>query len=314
MRAYVGVTDGDWFRFLAARGLEEVNFWQPSGGRGFQALQPGELFLFKTHYRDRASNQIVGGGYFLDHVVLTLREAWRFFGEGNGAATMEEMAARMAHYRREPISLGEDPRIGCLILEGVRFFREHEYRPAPPDWSGNIVQGKGYETSAMEEYFGAVLAQLLGRAVQPPGDDSGPWQREGPVYGEPTLARRRVGQGGFQAVVLKAYGYHCAVTGDKIRPVLQAAHIRPLPSGGEHRIDNGLLLRSDVHTLFDAGYLGVDPQHRLHVSPRLRQEFGNGEEFYVRAGTGPVEIPKRRVDQPNQEFLEWHMDEVFKAS
>jgi putative restriction endonuclease len=314
VRAYVGVTDGDWFRFVAARGLDEVNFWQPSGGRGFQALKTGELFLFKTHYRDRVSNQIVGGGYFLDHVVLTLREAWRFFGEANGASTVEDMAARIARYRREPIAVGEDPRIGCLILEGVRFFREEEYRPAPPDWSGNIVQGKGYETSVMEEYFGAILAQFFGHEVQLPGDEPGPWHREGPVYGEPTLARRRVGQGGFQAVVLKAYEYHCAVTGDRIRPVLQAAHIRPLPSGGEHRIDNGLLLRSDVHTLFDAGYLGVDPQQRLHVSPRLRQEFGNGEEFYVRAGMGPVEVPKRRVDRPNREFLEWHMDEVFKAS
>jgi len=64
-----------------------------------------------------------------------------------------------------------------------------------------------------------------------------------------------------------------------------------LSKGGEHRIDNGLLLRSDVHTLFD-----------------------DGEEFYVRAGARRVELPRRRVDQPNQEFLEWHMDEVFKAS
>ena len=39
----------------------------------------------------------------------------------------------------------------------------------------------------------------------------------------------------------------------RIRPVLQAAHIRPLPAGGEHRLDNGLLLRSDVHTLYDRG-------------------------------------------------------------
>lgn len=314
VRAYVGVTDGDWFRFLAARGLNEVNFWQPSGGRGFQALQRGELFLFKTHYRDRASNKIVGGGFYLDHVVLTLREAWRFFGEANGASTIEEMATRIAGYRHEPIALGEDPKIGCLILEGVRFFREQEYLPAPPDWSRSIVQGKGYETSAMEEYFGVIVAQLLGHAVELSEDEPGVWHRPGATYGEPTLMRRRVGQGGFQAVVLKAYDYHCAVTGDKIRPVLQAAHIRPLPLGGEHRIDNGLLLRSDVHSLFDAGYLGIDPTHRLHVSPRLRREFGNGDEFYTRAGAGPIEVPKRRVDQPSKEFLQWHMDEVFRAS
>jgi putative restriction endonuclease len=97
--------------------------------------------------------------------------------------------------------------------------------------------------------------------------------------------------------------------------VLQAAHIRPLPMGGEHRLDNGLLLRSDVHTLFDRGYLGIDPKHRLVVSPRLREEFGNGEEFYARASSNePISMPTRHADRPNKEYLEWHLDEVFLAS
>lgn len=313
MRVYVGVTDGNWYRFLAARGFAEVNFWQPSGGRGFHALQPGEPFLFKTHYRDRLGNRIVGGGYFLDQVVLTLSEAWRFFGQGNGATTLEEMAARIERYRRRPVAPGEDPKIGCLILEGVRFFDENEHVPAPPDWAPNIVQGKTYETSVMEAYFADVLGRLHARPLTgDPGGQAG-WHREGPVYGDPRLVRPRVGQGGFQAVVLKAYDYHCAVTGDKIRPVLQAAHIRPVKNGGEHRIDNGLLLRSDVHTLFDAGYLGIDTALRLQVSPSLRREFENGEEFYVRANN-PVDVPRLAQDRPHREFLEWHMDVVFKAS
>ena len=144
-------------------------------------------------------------------------------------------------------------------------------------------------------------------------DTSAPWHRPGPVYGEPRLVPQRLGQQSFQAVVLQAYGRHCAITGGKIRPVLQAAHVRPLPRGGEHRLDNGLLLRSDVHTLYDRGYLGVDPKFRLLVSPRLRQEFGNGEQFYARAGE-PIAVPERRGDRPNREFLEWHLDEVFKAA
>ena len=89
-----------------------------------------------------------------------------------------------------------------------------------------------------------------------------------------------------------------------------AAHIRPVAQGGEHRLDNGLLLRSDVHTLFDRGYLGVDPQHRLLVSPRLRAEFSNGDQFYARAGQ-VIDLPERRADRPGREFLEWHLDEVF---
>lgn len=46
MKAYVGVTDRDWYRFLLGRpDLDEVNFWQPSGGRAFRAIKPGDPFL-----------------------------------------------------------------------------------------------------------------------------------------------------------------------------------------------------------------------------------------------------------------------------
>ena len=89
-----------------------------------------------------------------------------------------------------------------------------------------------------------------------------------------------------------------------------AAHIRPVAQGGEHRLDNGLLLRSDIHTLFDRGYLGVDPQHRLLVSPRLRAEFSNGDQFYAKAGQ-VIDRPEHQADRPGREFLEWHLDEVF---
>lgn len=86
-----------------------------------------------------------------------------------------------------------------------------------------------------------------------------------------------------------------------------------MPCGGEHRVDNGLLLRSDVHTLYDRGYLGVDGKHRLLVSPRLRHEFGNGELFYAMSGQS-IALPERRRDRPNRDFLEWHLGEVFLAS
>lgn len=100
--------------------------------------------------------------------------------------------------------------------------------------------------------------------------------------------------------------------GAGLASVLQPAHIRPVTAGGEHRPDNGLLLRSDIHTLFDRGYLGVDLQFRLRVSPHLRADFSNGHQFYAQAGQ-VIEPPARRADRPSQEFLEWHLDEVFQS-
>ena len=109
--------------------------------------------------------------------------------------------------------------------------------------------------------------------------------------------------------------WRCAITGTRIRPVLEAAHIRPVSPvyGGENRLDNGLLLRSDVHRMFDLGYLSVDTRYRLRVSRRLRTEFSNGDVFYAKDGTA-ISLPDRRGDQPNAGFLQWHTDTMFKAS
>jgi putative restriction endonuclease len=132
------------------------------------------------------------------------------------------------------------------------------------------------------------------------------------VFGDPRLAPYRLGQGSFKAVILDTHHRRCAISGTHIPPVLEAAHIRPVTKGGEHRLDNGLLLRSDIHTLFDHGYLGVDPRYRLHVSPRLRAEFSNGDQFYAKAGQ-VIELPERPADRPGGEFLEWHLEEVFQT-
>jgi putative restriction endonuclease len=310
MRGYVGVTDGNWYRFLAARpDMTEVNFWQPSGGRTFAVLQPGDPFLFKTHY---PHNRVVGGGFFSGFARLRVSEAWEFFGAANGVADLVDMRVRVGKYRAQPIQPGEDPEIGSIFVRDVSFFAPGNELEPPPAFAPNIVQGKSY--SLEEEPGFSYFEEALRRMLSPSPDSVDvSWHRLGPVYGDPRLTPRRLGQHSFQAVVLAAYHRRCAITGERIRPVLQAAHIKPLPNGGEHRLDNGLLLRSDVHTLFDRGYLAVDQRFRLMVSPRLREEFQNGDEFYARAGS-PIELPDRRADRPNAEFLEWHLDEVFQSS
>jgi putative restriction endonuclease len=223
------------------------------------------------------------------------------------------MRTRIGRYRRIPIGVAEDPVIGCLFVRDVRFFPADIAVDPPPDFARNIVQGKSYDLAdqSVAAYFSDLLHLILGVVVEV--DFSQPWHRPGPVFGDPRLAPYRLGQRSFQAVVIDAYHRRCAISGTHISPVLQAAHIRPLTAGGEHRLDNGLLLRSDIHTLFDRGYLGVDPKYRLQVSPWLREDFSNGDQFYASAGQ-VIGLPERRVDRPGSQFLEWHLDEVFKAS
>jgi HNH endonuclease len=311
VQAYVGVTDGQWYRFLAARPeLMEVNFWRPGGRHAFRALEPGEPFFFKTHH---PHNRVVGGGFFSGFVSMRVSEAWELLGWGNGAGSLEQMRDRIGRYRKNPIAPGENPEIGCVLIRDPRFFPDDATAVPPPGFAANIVQGKGYDLAerSVAPYFDELLQLLLGAAVEL--DLSEPWHRPGPVFGDPRLAPYRLGQQAFKAVVLDAYHRQCAITGTHIPPVLQAAHVRPVTEGGEHRLDNGLLLRSDVHTMFDRGYLGVDPRYRLRVSPRLREDFGNGEQFYAQEGR-VIDLPAHRADRPHREFLEWHLDEVFKAS
>jgi putative restriction endonuclease len=289
-----------------------VNFWQPRGARRFAAIPPGAPFLFKSHFRD--GNRIVGGGFLSGWASLPVSQAWEFFGPANGCASLADLQVRIGGYRRNRPAERDDPEIGCIMLRDVRFFPPGQAPAAPSDWSPNLVQGRGYDlTGEGGSYVEAVLAALLSDHLDGAGP---PGVVGGDVFGAPQLSKVRVGQFAFKALVQEAYGRRCAVTGDKIVPVLQAAHIRPVSQDGENRVDNGLLLRSDVHTLFDRGYLGVHPERKsLLVSPRLRRDWGNGEEFYRRAGTGePIRLPTRRADAPDRNLLTWHADLVFLAS
>ncbi len=98
--------------------------------------------------------------------------------------------------------------------------------------------------------------------------------------------------------------------GKRVLPALEAGHIRPYAQGGGHEISNGLLLRRDLHSLFDAGYVTVTPEQRLEVSRRIREEFENGRAYYALHG-GLVQIPSRKELRPAREALAWHNENVF---
>jgi len=114
-------------------------------------------------------------------------------------------------------------------------------------------------------------------------------------------------------LVTEAYDRRCAVTGEKTLPVLEAAHIKPYASDGPHRVSNGILLRSDLHKLFDLGYVTVTPDLRLEVSPRLRTEWQNGREYYAHHGQQLRVQPADLASQPSREFLTWHNENRFRA-
>src|SRR5580704_17643107 len=67
---------------------------------------------------------------------------------------------------------------------------------------------------------------------------------------------------GVRVSVTSLYQHRCAVTGERTLPILDAAHIRPYEEGGEHDVTNGLLFRTDIHRLFDKGYVTISNDSR----------------------------------------------------
>ena len=128
----------------------------------------------------------------------------------------------------------------------------------------------------------------------------------------PSALQPRLGQGTFRIAVLEAYGRACAVTGEHSLPVIEAAHIRSYSQDGPHEIRNGLLLRADLHRLYDTGYVTVTPDLHLEVSRRLREDFKNGRSYYPLQGTRLL-VPRIEAHQPERKFLEWHNLNVFRG-
>ncbi len=298
VRIVVAVTDGDWFNQLRRQpDLAEVNFWSPSP-KSFRALQPGELFLFKLH---APINMIVGGGVYASSSVMPLSLAWEAFGTANGVTSLTEMRSRILRYRKMDAATVGPVEIGCRILTQPFFLPEHRWFPPPSSWSKNIVSFASYGT---DEPDGMALWEAVQDAmnVRPTGLGLAEEQAR---YGAPTLIRPRLGQGAFRLVVTDLYARRCAITKERTLPALEAAHIRPYADGGEHAPSNGILMRRDIHSLFDQGYVTVTPEHRFEVSRRIREEFENGRHYYALHGT-EVAVPAASSARPDAEALRWH--------
>lgn len=309
---WVANTDPDWFDFLGERSdLDEVNFWRPSGDTNFAAIQPGELFLFKL----KSPRNAVGGFGVLSHASnLPISLAWEAFGAKNGAPSLPEMRRRVGQYRREATQ--SDYTIGCRILVQPVFLPTELWIPQPASWSRSIVAGRRYDTAQAEgrALWEAVMQAAAQAPTLVPGlrEEAAPFLFDMPRYGAPALVKPRLGQGAFRVAVTDAYGRECALSGGRVLPALDAAHIRSYSEGGVHDVRNGILLRKDIHSVFDAGYATFDEDLRFVVSDRVRTEFNNGHE-YRRLHGRRLRTPADPRWRPDEDALRWHRENRFAA-
>jgi len=112
---------------------------------------------------------------------------------------------------------------------------------------------------------------------------------------------RRLGQKSFRRKLVSAYGTKCAITQCTTRWVLEAAHIMPYRGLKTNVVSNGLLLRADVHTLFDLGLISVDP--RMLVT-KVSNILGGSE--YEELDGRELSLPSKSVHHPSRAALEYH--------
>jgi hypothetical protein len=108
----------------------------------------------------------------------------------------------------------------------------------------------------------------------------------------------RPGQKKFRSDLMKAYGGCCAITDCPVESVLHAAHIIPFLGAKTDHPSNGLLLRVDIHKLFDSRHLGINPDtKKVEISPILRNTCYQG------LSGQPLRLPKSKTERPNYKAL-----------
>lgn len=125
-------------------------------------------------------------------------------------------------------------------------------------------------------------------------------------------ARRRVvrsiiqrqGQPAFRSRLLKAYDHACCITGFDAIPALEAAHIYPYRGAKTNHPSNGLLFRSDLHSLFDQGLISICGRTlAVLLAPSLARTA------YASLAGVRMRLPRKKSDEPSRQALAWHRHE-----
>lgn len=112
---------------------------------------------------------------------------------------------------------------------------------------------------------------------------------------------QRRGQSTFRSALCRAYNNACVITGCKVLDILEAAHIYPYKGQSTNVVTNGLLLRADIHTLFDLRLIAIDPETMtVLVSPELL-----ASEYAMLAGK-TILSPENESERASVDALNWH--------
>jgi len=292
------VTDGEWYRYLAARlGAARGQLLAAVRRRTVRRNQCRRAVLLQ----DPLPGQSRGGRRVLQRlrrddgiggVGVVRRGQWRpqpgaDAGQGQPLPPHSNRAGRRSHHRP------------TVFIRDVRFFPSDESAPPPPDFAANTVQGTSYDLSRepAAAYFGDLIQRLLRHPVDIDLAGCRHWSLE---PAGPGLRRSAAGSATAWAAGLQspaAGGLRPPMRHHRLQDPARLAGI-PYPAGdGRWRAQAGQRTAAQLRRPYALRLwlLRRGSALPLHVSPRLREEFGNGEQFYEHARQ-PITLPTRRAD------------------
>ncbi len=272
----IAVTNRDWFDYQCSHDfIDEINFWTPSQNCP-RRISPGDYFVFKL----AGHGDYIGGyGTFVEYKYQSLDDAWNEFGRKNGADTKDEFVKILTSF-----DSNDGVHCGSVVLKNVVFFDSFVNR-----LSAGIFE-KPAQLFAYSERLFPFSAPLTTQNAF--------------TLVKSTLTKKKTqsrtirdGQAAFHTAVSKAYQSKCCVTGEITPELLQAAHIQDYINKDSHHIQNGLLLRVDIHKLFDSGLLYIDQKYQVHISPIVKSTV------YKQYEGRTISLPKDKFEWPSLDAL-----------
>lgn len=339
MEYRIGVTDPEWYNCLRQLNPTPrfINYWSMAEKK--PKMYDGQLFLFRL----RSGSQIeefgiggkrtdnglyyVGGAYFSEWKRLTIAEAWARFRTANGVSSLDSFVSLIRlnveqtkdttneNRNIKPDDVDENTVILCHILRNPFFLT------TPFKSSYLITRGQPVPKAHTEDEDGMIVYQNVLQQLLAIPEKAVTGSLEMPLMPEIeqryiiSEAKRRIGQEEFRKSLLDLYKNRCAITGDSVQPLLQAAHMLPYAQGGSHDGSNGILLRADFHILFDEGYITISSDYRVVVSGDLKElnQYDENNEYLKYDGEKLRIIPHQVLKRPNSSNLEWHRKNVFRG-
>jgi hypothetical protein len=291
--AFIAVTDNDWAEGLQVDDVtDNVNFWSP-GGKPLRNDLPGHhIFLFaKVKPKEGVvtlGRRVVGCANVVRFQAMSAEEAWRAFGLGNGAASLDEMVRRIGSFNTAR-SIRPDSSIGCTVLDGVRWFESPvDLAAVSVPWSKETVRGRTISTEEERRILEASRAvpQELSVAVRELNDAfwaAAPRRRE--------VVSQRIERDPAVVRALKTMHPNiCQYGGERFfrkkggrANYSEIHHLKELCKGGLDVTENCLVLCATCHRKMHYGDILIED---LGTSIRITEE-----------GTMKV-IPKNRIVLP----------------